>query len=401
MPSSLIVPSTFYARRSTIDDSSILASETESFQEREAELKVVQARFASTDVQRTPSTPRSSRFREEFDFDSPPATQIEPRERKQSAFARLTRFATWTFDGSNTMEDLLAVPMPKFNIKEQPDRTPGLLSPLADTSEVSAQWGKAVKSTADTQANEVSNRLNLPMKGSHGSRKRSSFGGLGWKKGEKGKNNDDEPLSAAAQYEKQFQERLAVKELAMDDWEAEMEASAQRAKTKSRNIMKKTKASAGPDKRFPLSWSRFPSHTRSERCLSAGLPDQVEQHDFAMRISNSGERIFHQCREVGDRHLHDDDPDWHKYDPEEMGLAARIGDKISQTVYHLEVHGGGSKPFEFQTDGRRGSMVLASKLEFPELELLPVTPGKSLISQSQSSCLGNERMTKSQFTPHL
>lgn len=344
----------------------------------------MQARFASSDAPRSPSTPRSSKFREEFEFITPSTAFTDAGERKLSAFARLTRFATRTFDGTNAVEDLLAVPMPKFKIAETPGRTPGwgrtpgrtpaLLTPLVDT-EASAQWGKAIKLTADSRTKDVSSHLHLPTKKGSASRKKSSFGG--WKKGDKGKRSEDEPLSAAAHYEKQFQERLAVKEMVMDDWEAEMEATAQKAKAKSRNIMSKIKPT-GPDRRFPSSWSRFSSHDRSERSLSAGTPDLVAQHDFAMRISESGKRIFHQCREIeDDRHIHDDDPDWHKYDPEEMGLAERFGDKISQTVYHLEVHGGGSKPFEFQTDGRRGSMVLADKLEFPELELLPVSPGVS------------------------
>lgn len=340
----------------------------------------MQARFASSDAPGSPSTPRSSKFREEFNFTTPSAAFTDAGERKLSAFARLTRFATRTFDGTNAVEDLLAVPMPKFKVADTPGwgrtpgRTPALLTPLVDT-EASAQWGKAIKLTTDSRAKDVRSHLHLPTKAGSASRKKSSS--AGGKRGDKGKKGEDEPLSAAAQYEKQFQERLAVKEMVMDDWEAEMEATAQKAKAKSRNIMSKIKPT-GPDRRFPLSWSRFPIHDRSERSLSAGTPDLVAQHDFAMRISESGERIFHQCKEIeDDRHIHDDDPDWHKYDPEEMGLAERIGDKISQTVYHLEVHGGGSKPFEFQTDGRRGSMVPADKLEFPELELLPVSPGMS------------------------
>ena len=373
---SLAVPSTTYSRSSTLDDGSMLTSETESFREREAELKVVQARFA--DAQRTPGTPISSRFREEFDLHPPFAVRTEPRERKLSVLARIARRATRTFDGASAMEDLLAVPIPKFDIKETMGHTSGLMTPRADR-DVSTQWGKAIKSTVDEKATDVSNHLEVSgRKGNHGSRARGSFSRMGYKKGDKVKKHEDEPLSAADQYKKQFEARLAVKEMAMDDWEAEMEANAKKAKAKSRNIMRKIKAPTGPDNRFPLSWSRFPSHDRQERSLSAGAPDQVAHHDFAMRLSESGESVFHQCRETDDGHIHDDDPDWHKHDPEEMGLAAKIADTISQKLYHLEVHGGGSKPFEFQTFGRRGSMVLADKLEFPELELLPISPGMFL-----------------------
>ena len=70
-----------------------------------------------------------------------------------------------------------------------------------------------------------------------------------------------------------------LRELAMDSWEEEMSAIASKAKAKSKNMVKKTKPT-GPDLRFPLNWARFPTHSRHERSLSAGRPDNIQAKDF-------------------------------------------------------------------------------------------------------------------------
>src|ERR1039457_42252 len=101
---SLNLPLTRYYRRGTIDDSSLLISETDSFRQREAELRVVETRFASSEARRVPSTPVSSKFREEFDIETPES--ITPVHRKPSAFSRLARLATRSYDGATNMEEL-------------------------------------------------------------------------------------------------------------------------------------------------------------------------------------------------------------------------------------------------------------------------------------------------------
>ena len=169
--SSLGPPLARYARRPTMDDSSVVISETDSLRRMEAELSVVETRFASSEARRVPSTPVSSKFREEFDFEPPPVMQ--PQSRKPSAFSKLARLTIRSYDGAEkNMEELLNVPVPDF----QPEvlRSPGAspLSPLDD--DAVGLWGKAVKNKADAKANEVGGKLFIPRKRSSQGRKKSA-----------------------------------------------------------------------------------------------------------------------------------------------------------------------------------------------------------------------------------
>ncbi|KAG9239591.1 hypothetical protein BJ875DRAFT_491434 [Amylocarpus encephaloides] len=105
-------PLTRLFRKPTFDDSSVVVSETDSFREREAELSVVKARFASAEAQRSPSTPVSSKFREEFDME--PERSDSPIVRRASKFAKLAKtFAIKTYDDQPVAESL-DIHMPVF-----------------------------------------------------------------------------------------------------------------------------------------------------------------------------------------------------------------------------------------------------------------------------------------------
>ncbi|KAJ8060059.1 hypothetical protein OCU04_011668 [Sclerotinia nivalis] len=100
---SLHAPLTRYSARQ-IDESSLFASETTSFRERELELSHIQARFASSDLRRPPSTPISSKFREEFDISLTP----QPK----SPFQKLVRACSLKKSRDDLEDDLLLAPPP-------------------------------------------------------------------------------------------------------------------------------------------------------------------------------------------------------------------------------------------------------------------------------------------------
>ncbi|APA12499.1 predicted protein [Sclerotinia sclerotiorum 1980 UF-70] len=100
---SLHAPLTRYSARQ-IDESSLFASETTSFRERELELSHIQARFASSDLRRPPSTPISSKFREEFDISLTP----QPK----SPFQKLVRACSLKKSRDDLEDGLLLAPPP-------------------------------------------------------------------------------------------------------------------------------------------------------------------------------------------------------------------------------------------------------------------------------------------------
>ena len=398
---SLPLPHDRYTRRTTIDDSSIVVSETESFREREAELSMVKKRFAATEAQRCPSTPRSSKFREEFDYKSPVSEVSTPS--KTSALARLARLASRSYDGAAGMEELLGVPLLDVTPGALPHTgtgiSPGMLSP-SGKDDISNIWGNAVKRAADAKSKDVASNLHIPDKkhGKGNSRKKSQIsqdskgkGGfhfprtLSWRKKGKNKNNGasakemEAHEEAAAVYQKRFEERMAAKEMVMDSWEAELEATAQKAKAKSRNIMRKIRPS-GPDRRYPASWSKFPSHSRSERTFSAAKDDGVEQRDFAIKeLSANGDPVwYHSERKHHLYHHNDDDHESHQNSHPDT-LLGKIQANIGEKMYELETSSDLVLPES--TSGRRSSMNLAGSLEYPELEIIPLREG--IITQAQ------------------
>ncbi|KUJ12083.1 uncharacterized protein LY89DRAFT_221629 [Mollisia scopiformis] len=372
---SLTIPLMRFPHRSNVDDSSLLASETSSFREREAELSVVQTRFASVEARRASSTPVSSKFREEFSSET--GESSTPQHRRSSTVSKLTKLAIRTYDGAK-LEELLDIPVPKFDphqLKTPTPQTAALLSPfspLMDDEAVNV-WGNVLKKTADEKAHEVGNNLQLPRKrSSNASRKKSTiedelprsvfgnFTQLG--KSKKKQVQVNHHKSAAEEYNERFQERIAVKELVMDSWEEEMAATAARAQAKSRNIVHKTKP-AGPDKRYPATWSRYPSHTRSERSISAGATHKVEVKDFAvLGHEEDGEIVW--CLEHDDEGHHSviDDPNL-------KGLRHKVKERVRHKAYKVDT----SQRQAYHTSGRRGSLTIANQLEYPELEILPIT----------------------------
>lgn len=355
---------------------------------------------------RVPATPRLSRFREEFDME-PQAVPATPSRRRSIINKLKKRFTLNRFDGPKDMEDLLSIPIPDFAPKDifqsggRP-KTPGLgmlspgdpLSPGSGSDHAASLWGMAVKSQAEQKASAIGQNLHLPppKKKSQDLRKKSVAGedshdapaisvfgqltrNMSFKKKKKVDLNDHE--SAAKEYQKRFQERVAAKEQVMDSWEAEMAATAKKAQDKSKNIVKKNKPT-GPDKRYPPTWARYPSHTRSERSTSAGRRDRIDAKDFAIaKTTEDGEPIWYHGEKRYHRYHYDNDDDpSHEGSTKDMKQRIgdkkhRAGDKIKYKKYRLDkvTEQGASG----HARGRRSSLTVSAKLAYPELEILPIT----------------------------
>jgi hypothetical protein len=347
-------------RCSTIDNDSIAVSETDSFRQREAEIGILKTRFASLESHQHPSTPISSRFREEFEIESHLAEDSLPKRR--STFATLARLASRSYDGP--MDVVFGVPLA---LQQQPsiftrgDLTPGQnlsisrhssrhskggLTPVSalDDGGVSGMWSNALKLNAESTSKNAmansrkksrNNDKNRNYVGNDVKTKKFALKGLGW-----GTDKSDS-------------EQSGKEADAEDDWEAELERTAKRAKAKSRNIVRK--ANNLPDKLFPASWARFPSHDREQRSFSAGAGDRVQVNDFATDgsefLDNNKKTLREKLRKK---------------------LVNELDKRATSEVQHSAQ----------STRGRRSSMRTAGDLEYPELELLPLH-NISLLSAQQ------------------
>ena len=109
------------------------------------------------------------------------------------------------------------------------------------------------------------------------------------------------------------------------------------------------------------SWSRYPSHTRFERCGSAGLPDAVITRDFAIDINPEE---IHATDEI--------EPGSPESKPSGKYSKAPLPKSRSMTFsgivryYSNLFHTSG-----FSGQNRRTSVTTAGRLEYPELEMLP------------------------------
>ena len=120
------------------------------------------------------------------------------------------------------------------------------------------------------------------------------------------------------------------------------------------------------------SWSRYPSHTRGNRCDSAGSPDNVRTFDFALDIKH--ERIRGTGTDESDpfipgkRVLTETSSMRAAKRPLPKSRSATFGSFVR---YYSNLF---SSP-DFHGKGRRTSVAAGGKLEHPELEILsPVLP---------------------------
>ncbi|TGO23571.1 hypothetical protein BPAE_0128g00230 [Botrytis paeoniae] len=150
---SLQAPLSRYSAKQ-IDESSLFASETTSFRERELELSHIQARFASSDLRRPPSTPISSKFYEEFDISLTP----QPK----SPFQKLVRACSLKRSRDVVEEDLLLAPPPHrsgFGYRF-------IFTPKTLRRRSSARHSTPTKKTTERQRKSiVDDSIDTPVKG--------------------------------------------------------------------------------------------------------------------------------------------------------------------------------------------------------------------------------------------
>lgn len=272
------------------------------------------------------------------------------------------------------MEKLLGVPLPPSPVAVSPysknGHSPGAMNPLVD-DEAARAWGKAIYRNNQSNDKDISRSLTLPALlkrvGSYNSRSKSHPSGDLKAKGrepslfKKGDEfGDDSPTS--------YKNMMAKKEEVLEDWERELQKCAQNAKAKSRIIVKNAKC--GPDRRFPASWSRFPSHNREERVAAAGSSDRVEQRDFAIAGIKDGKKVWYHSERTNHLYHHEgEDFELHRNTPKKGFLERwekKIRDKLSQ------VESVQTDIFLDRTHGRRGSLITEMPAKYPDLELLPI-----------------------------
>lgn len=353
------------------DQETSIDLETRSINDRQSEPQAIQIQTASaSDFHHFPGIPRKSRFKEEFNTIT---GGTRASERRSFNLTWLVKHALKSNDGT-AVEDLLDVPMPDFVISARRDQSPrGSYQPY-DDEDVSIKWSKAVAAHETKRKSQDDRRKHI-----WGGQKMGSLGELWQFDSRKAVQKEaSERLSPAEQYNKRLEEHLAAKKLVMNDWEAELEGQARQAKTNSKSTISKVSRSSEPDRRFPSSWSRFPSHKREKRCPSAGSVEGVEHHDFVSKTDAGEKTISYSQLLTNDRAI-DDDREWLAIEQIRNCTRKTIVERVSQVLHSIEMRGGGRRALENQTRGRRGSMVVAGKVEYPELELLPITPGRATI----------------------
>jgi hypothetical protein len=127
------------------------------------------------------------------------------------------------------------------------------------------------------------------------------------------------------------------------------------------------------------SWSRFASHTRSERCGSANAADSVKTRDFAGRnVESSADSVDEKASPTSKRSFTTSD--------NKKNLSPTMIKRRSMTFggtvryYHNLLSSSGNG---FQGQNRRTSVAVSGRLEQPELEMLP----PSLVPENHSNSL--------------
>ncbi|KAM3072471.1 hypothetical protein ACMFMG_009271 [Clarireedia jacksonii] len=198
------------------------------------------------------------------------------------------------------------------------------------------------------------------------------------------------------------------------DWEAELAGVSSRAKYESRLFSSRGKPKIRQIEQFPPAWCRFPSHEREARgAESAGKNEQVETKDFALPNRDAmgktehayGARRRRPGATMSDNIDTSDELDpiltadtWHK----------RLSQRVKDAWMDYWIEQGHKKhAFHSGSLGRRGSMTLDGKVQYPELELLPmrVPPPPSEVVDEEADDLEAERkrveeIQKTKIKPH-
>jgi hypothetical protein len=326
------------SRRLTID-SSIAQSETPSFQQREEELNIMEARFLPASKQKRWVTASiNGKFKEEFG-DSKITSHQKNSILSALQKTKISRLAYRSYDGENSQELIdeldaagafCQIPRGGFGRKivkpppvaSRPEKTAEVnyeeteVDPFSvnDTETATSMWERAMKS----HDQELLNRGAIFASG-------ASFPDRNLLGGDKNTSVNNESRKSSGR------------------------------SSGMRNI-KMSKSSTS-------SWARFPSHSRGERSLTAGSPDKVEGKDFAIKeiVDGEPEYILHP-RMHQFRHRR------HHRGKHHLTISQRMQEKIRLSFYKLLASP--NIPTNATIDGRRGSMTLTGRIEDPELEII-------------------------------
>jgi hypothetical protein len=155
----------------------------------------------------------------------------------------------------------------------------------------------------------------------------------------------------------------------VDEWADELEARECQAKAKTAAVRQKQHSSCS--RPSPKSWAQYPSHTREERTRSAGLEDNINLRDFAIREVKDGVTEWWTSERKHHHHHHPKE--------EHHSLPIRLSNQIRTSLYKLRT----AKNIlsDDTIHGRKSSVRVAGKLEYPELEILPGETGCELLDE--------------------
>ena len=146
--------------------------------------------------------------------------------------------------------------------------------------------------------------------------------------------------------------------------------------TKASSVELTTPASAPQKSRIGTSlesWSRYPSHTRAERCGSAGRADAVITRDFAIDINP--EEIY-EIASPGSKHTAKSTEKHPKALPKTRSMTFSGIVRYYSNLFHTS---------GFSGQNRRTSITTGGRLEYPELEMLSPQLPTELSSQHRRS----------------
>ena len=123
------------------------------------------------------------------------------------------------------------------------------------------------------------------------------------------------------------------------------------------------------------SWSRYPSHTRAERCGSAGRPDDVITRDFAVDINHSEIQETDETEATSPNSKRTE-----RSKRSKRSLPKSRSMTFSSIVrYYANLFSSSSVG-----QNRRTSVAIGGRLEYPELELLPPQLAAEPLAQSSN-----------------
>lgn len=387
---SLNIPLIKYPRRPTIDSSSLVSSETDSFNARELELSGIMARFAGTVSPRSINGPVHSKFVEQFDV---PGTALQKRPSMLSAIQHTRRDAvgSHSYDGSNSVG--LQTPEARrigfnyaFTSGSPAVRTAGQDTPEQDDEEVdpydspsetaSALWQRAIKQM-DSHATGLADRAKLPANAR--SDRKEAFADVtmnrSWKR-RSTKTHRSSIRPATEGHSDTVNQLVACpeqRELDKGTWLKELATPTQNADQKTPIAPPVPTIHVGPN---PVSyaertqrqpgdlWARFPSHNREERTGTAGNTDAVATRDFASTVSEDGCHLWVKSERKHAVHRHPNEVKDYR------SLSSRLGRHIRKSLYRIRTSK--SSSLDDTLHGRRSSVRVAGVLEYPELEIMPV-----------------------------